>query len=319
MVQPVVRPTAIQPLLCYLAPMFLIVAAYAACALIWGTTWLAIRICIGPGGYDTLMALVLRFAIASAVLLPMAWKVGRWPNRRQWIFLIIAGVLDAIAYTMVYWGEQELSGGLAAVIYGTQPFILAGILGATKMEKVWPTDIVGAAVSLTGVAGLFIGKLQLSTNQALGVLLVLGSVFCSTCYSALVKRTASDVHAVTSTAIFLTVTALCLTPLAVTSGGGLVLPDRASATVALLYLALAGSVIAFVLYFWLLQRVSMKAMSTLVFLFPVIALIADAIGERNQRIGWREMVAVVVILGGMGIGYWGVRNRAAVPAPAAAT
>jgi drug/metabolite transporter (DMT)-like permease len=87
----------------------------------------------------------------------------------------------------------------------------------------------------------------------------------------------------------------------------------------LLYLALAGSVIAFVLYFWLLQRVSMKAMSTLVFLFPVIALIADAIGERNQRIGWREMVAVVVILGGMGIGYWGVRNRAAAPAPAAAT
>ena len=91
---------------------------------------------------------------------------------------------------------------------------------------------------------------------------------------------------------------------------GLVLPDRISATVALLYLALAGSVVAFVLYFWLLQRVSMKAMSSLVFLFPVIALLADAIGEHSQRIGGRELVAVAVILGGMGIGYWGVRRRA---------
>ena len=294
--------------------MFLIVAAYAACALIWGTTWLAIRICIGPGGYDTLMALVLRYSIASVVLLPLAWRIGRWPNRRQWLFLVIAGVLDAVAYTMVYWGEQELSGGLAAVIYGTQPFILAGILGVTKMERVWPTDVFGAAVSFAGVAALFLGKLQFSTAQALGVLLVLGSVICSTCYSALVKRTASDVHAVTSTAIFLSVTALGLSPLAIAYGGGLVLPDRLSATVALLYLALAGSVVAFVLYFWLLQRVSMKAMSTLVFLFPVIALIADAIGEHSQPIGGRELIAVAVILGGMGIGYWGVRRRSIVVA-----
>ncbi len=289
--------------------MFLIIAAYAACALIWGTTWLAIRICIGPGGYDTLMALVLRFTIASLVLLPLAWRVGRWPTRRQLFYLIIAGVLDAVAYTMVYWGEQELSGGLAAVIYGTQPFILAGILGLTKMERVWPTDVVGAAVSLAGVAALFVGKLQFSTAQAVGVLLVLGSVICSTCYSALVKRTASEVHAVTATAIFLAVTALALAPLALVYGGELVLPPRMSATIALLYLALAGSVVAFVLYFWLLQRVSMKAMSTLVFLFPVIALVADAIGEHSQQIGGRELAAVAVILAGMGIGYWGVRRR----------
>ncbi len=58
----------------------------------------------------------------------------------------------------------------------------------------------------------------------------------------------------------------------------------------------------------------MKAMSTLVFLFPVIALIADAIGEHSQPIGGRELIAVAVILGGMGIGYWGVRRRSIVVA-----
>jgi drug/metabolite transporter (DMT)-like permease len=290
--------------------MFSIVAAYAACAVIWGTTWLAIRICIGPGGYDTLLALVLRFAIASAILLPIAWRVNRWPTRRQWGFLIIAGILDAVAYTMVYIGEQDLSGGLAAVIYGTQPFILAAVLGLTKMEKIWPSDVAGAAVSLVGVAVLFLGKLQLSIHQAMGVLLVLGSVVCSTCYSALVKRTASDVHAVTSTSIFLSVTALCLTPLAVLRGGALSWPDRWQASAALLYLAIAGSVIAFVLYFWLLQRVSMKAMSALVFLFPIIALVADAIGEQRSVFTMREFVAVVVILLGMTIGYLGIRQRA---------
>src|SRR5215510_16077874 len=54
--------------------------AYLACALIWGTTWYAIRVSIAPGAYPTLAALALRFAIAAVILLPFAARARPWPR-----------------------------------------------------------------------------------------------------------------------------------------------------------------------------------------------------------------------------------------------
>jgi drug/metabolite transporter (DMT)-like permease len=294
------------------------VAAFATCCVIWGTTWLAIRICIGPGGYPTMVALVLRFTIASAILIPLAvhtrYRTGCSPTSKQWLVLLAAGVLDAAGYSMVYIGEQRVTGGVAAVIYGTQPFLLAALLGVTKMERIWRSDLLGAAVAFVGVTALFFGKLHLSAEQAIGVVFVLGSVVCSTCYSAMMKHSAKNVPAVISTAIFLAVTALCLLPAALLSGQSFAFALRPSATYALFYLAIAGSVIAFVLYFWLLSRVSMKVMSIMVFVFPVIALVADAVWEPNGRLRLHELVAVIVILAGMAIGWHGMKQREAAAA-----
>ncbi|HEX5059897.1 MAG TPA: EamA family transporter, partial [Kofleriaceae bacterium] len=112
-----------------------VVAAYVACALIWGTTWFAIRRCIGDGAYPTLAAVALRFVIASVVLLPIAVRARPWPRGSAWLYLVLAGVLDAAAYTLVYIGEERVSGGLAAVVYGTQPLILALLLQVFRIEN----------------------------------------------------------------------------------------------------------------------------------------------------------------------------------------
>src|SRR6187431_42597 len=83
-----------------------VVAAYLACALIWGTTWFAIRVCIGDGAYPTLAAVALRFVIAFVLLLPIALRSRPWPRGSAWLYLVLAGVLDAAAYTLVYIGEE---------------------------------------------------------------------------------------------------------------------------------------------------------------------------------------------------------------------
>jgi drug/metabolite transporter (DMT)-like permease len=108
------------------------VAAYLACALIWGTTWYAIRVCIGPGGFSTLDALALRFAIAIVILIPLALRSRPWPKGAQWGWLVLAGVLDAVGYMLVYFGEERVPGAVAAVLYGTQPLILAVLLPAWR-------------------------------------------------------------------------------------------------------------------------------------------------------------------------------------------
>src|SRR6185436_3353641 len=121
-----------------------VVAAYAACALIWGTTWYAIRACIGPGGFGTLEALALRFVLASVVLIPIALRARPWPRGAQWGWLVLAGVLDAGGYLLVYFGEERVPGAVAAVLYGTQPLILAVLLTTTGMERITSKHVIGA-------------------------------------------------------------------------------------------------------------------------------------------------------------------------------
>ena len=186
-----------------------VVAAYLACALIWGTTWYAIRVCIAPDGYPTLCALALRFAVAAALLLPIAARFRPWPaTAATWLWLGFAGALDAGGYLLVYLGEERVPGAVAAVVYGTQPLILALALTATRMEVLTRAHLIGALVSLGGVVVLFLDRLDVSAKQAIGLAMVIGSVVIATSYSMILKRHAGGVHTVVATTIFIAVTAI---------------------------------------------------------------------------------------------------------------
>jgi drug/metabolite transporter (DMT)-like permease len=273
--------------------------AYAACALIWGTTWYGIRVCLE--GYPTFTALALRFLIASCVLVPLALRVGPWPRGKAWLYLVIAGVLDAASYLLVYIGEERVPGGVAAVLYGTQPLILAVLLAATRMEPITRRHIVGAVVSLAGVVVLALDRLDVSPQQALGVVLVIGSVLVSTIYSMLMKRETAGVHGLVSTTVFLAVTALVLAGVALVMHAGLPWPPPLAPTIALCYLAVLGSVVAFLVYFWLLRATTLLLTSTLVFVYPLVALAIDAAFEHAITLGPRAYAGAAITLAGLAV------------------
>ncbi|MBA3458873.1 MAG: DMT family transporter [Deltaproteobacteria bacterium] len=288
-----------------------VVAAYLACALIWGTTWYAIRLCIGPGGFATLDALALRFAIAIVILIPIAVRCRPWPRGSQWTYLVIAGVLDAVGYLLVYLGEEHVPGAVAAVLYGTQPLILAVLLRITGMEALTRRHVIGALVSLAGVGVLFFDRLHVSAQQAAGVAMIIGSVVVATIYSMIMKRHAHAVHGAVSTTVFLVVTAVVLGIVALVVGGGppLVWPPPLWPTVALLYLAVIGSVVAFLTYFWLLHKTSLLVTSTLVFVYPLVAIATDALFERETLTG-QAYVGAAITLAGLGVSLRRVARRA---------
>lgn len=280
-----------------------VIAAYAACAVIWGTTWSAIRICIQPGGYPVVDAVALRFAIAAVILVPIAARLRPWPTGRTLRYLVLAGLLDALGYALVYVGEARVQGGVAAVLYGTQPLVLAILLIATKLERVTRRDLIGAVVSIVGVAVLFVDRLEVSTQQALGVTLVLGSVVVSTIYAMVMKRHAADVHPVIATTIFIAVTAVALGAAAIIARDPLPWPPPTGPTIALVYLAVVGSVVAFLSYFWLLRRTRLAVTTTLVFVFPLVALAADLVVEpgASAALGARGYLGVAITLGGLAV------------------
>lgn len=276
-------------------------AAYAACALIWGTTWYAIRVCIAPGAFPTLAALALRFVIATIVLVPFALRAGGWPRGRAWGYLVAAGILDAAAYLLVYLGEERVSGGVAAVVYGTQPLILGILLSVVRIETITRRHLVGAVISLAGVAVLFLDQLDMSAAQGIGVVLVLGSVVLATIYSAIMKRYGGTVPGVTATTVFLGVTAIVLGILALAAREPMPWPPPVLPSLALLYLALLGSAVAFLVYFWLLGKTSLVVTSTLVFVFPIVALVTDTLFERAQPLGAQAYAGAAITLAGLAV------------------
>lgn len=276
-----------------------VIAAYLACGFIWGTTWFAIRVCIAE--YPTYAAVAVRFAIAALILLPIAARARPWPRGRAWLYLVLAGALDAGAYLLVYLGEQRVSGAVAAVVFGTQPLILAVLLTVTRQERITRRHLVGAVLSLVGVAVLFLDQLDVSATQAIGVLLVLGSVVISTAYSMIMKQHSGGVPRVVSTAIFLTVTALVLGVVAGVAHEPMPWPPPPAATAALGYLALVGSLVAFLVYFWLLDKTSLIVTSTLVFVYPLVALVTDALFERELPLGTQAYVGAAITLCGLAV------------------
>jgi drug/metabolite transporter (DMT)-like permease len=276
-----------------------VVAAYVACALIWGTTWYAIRVSITA--YPTFVALALRFAIAAAILLPIAARVGRWPRARAWPWLLLAGGLDAAGYLLIYLGEERIPGGMAAVLYGTYPLILAVLLTAVRIERLARRHVLGATVSLAGVIVLFLDRLEVSARQAAGIGLVVGSVAISATYSMIMKQKTADENSLVTTTIFLTVTAIVLGGVAIGSGAAIPWPPPAGPTLALIYLAVAGSVAAFLLYFWLLGRTGLQLTSTLVFVYPLIAIVTDTLFERELPLTARAYLGAAITLGGLAV------------------
>jgi len=295
-----------------------VVLCYLACALIWSTTWFAIRVCIGEGGYATYTAVALRFAIAALILIGMALLWGRpGPRtRRQAVALVAAGFLNGLAYGCVYRAEEDLPGGLVAVLFGTLPLFTALGAAVFRIEKVRRVDVGAAALSLGGMVVLFWDRLSVSPDQALAIAIAVTGVLASVAYSLVMKREAGDVNAISSTATFLSAASLALwLPALAERPPRIPLPLPLAPTLALLYLTLLGSVVAFACYFYLLRRVRVVTASTLVLIQPIIALLVDALWEEKIRLVARSYVGAAITIAGVVVGLtWKWRAAAAGPA-----
>jgi drug/metabolite transporter (DMT)-like permease len=285
----------------------MVALAYLTCGLVWGTTWFFIRVSIGPGGYSTYTAAALRFTIAALVLGALWLRApARHAGPKSWPqlgWLVVCGVLDAASYGLFYTAEESIPGGLAAVVFGTYPLVMALVAAATGTEQLSLSSVAGALLGLGGIAVIFAERLSVSAAQATGVALVLCGVVASTVYNIIFKRKASDLSPIASSAVFLAVTAVALWGVAgVTGQAHLPWPPPARPSAAVLYLALVGSVVAFVAYFWMIQRISLNRAATLVFIQPVIALGVDALFEHEVRLVPRTYLGVGLTLTGVLVG-----------------
>jgi drug/metabolite transporter (DMT)-like permease len=253
-----------------------VVAAFAALCVIWSSTWLAIK--VGLRDLPPISFVAIRFVIAVVVLVAVSLgRVRLLPKQRsEWALLAFTGVLMfAMNYGLLFWGEQHVSSGLAAVLQATIPIF--GMLFAHLLIPSEPLRwqrVAGALLAIGGVA-LICGRL-LDRNGVMAFWAGLGIVIggAGAAFSnVLLKQRALELAPAIIAAwqmIFGTIPMLALG--AVVEGNPLRFHWSGMALFCLFYLAVIGSALTFLLLYWLLPRMSVTNLQTISLITPAGAV-----------------------------------------------
>src|SRR5436305_5111736 len=136
---------------------------------IWGSTWLFIK--LGLADLPPITFAGIRFVIAFLILASLVIaRRARWPRTRaEWILIAVSGALQfGLNYGLVFWGEQHISSGLAAVLQSTFPaFGLVIAHFYLPDEPITAKKVVGVLLGFTGVTIVFSHQLSIAGQSAL--------------------------------------------------------------------------------------------------------------------------------------------------------
>ncbi len=296
-------------------------AAYLGVTIIWSTTPLAIKWSSeGPGFLFAVTARMLMGALLCLILLKLL-RI-RFPWHAQARRTYVAAALAIFGAMMsAYWGAQFVPSGLIAVIYGLSPVITGILAGLWLMERGFTRfKLTGMLTGLLGLAVIYRSGLQLGTSSAYGILAILLSVFLQVTSAVMIKRIGAAIPALalTTGGLLLALPLYLLTWLVFDGALPHALPSRAAWSI--LYLGVFGSVVGFVLYYYVLTKLDTGRIALITLITPVTALI---LGHRinGERIGAEVMVGALLILSGLALHQWEdlVRRRRAAAEAASTT
>lgn len=273
--------------------------AWTACSLIWGSTFLFIS--LGNDALAPVWAASLRLALAAVLLTLIARGLRHpFPRGRALRAALAYGFLQfGVNFPLLYWGEKTFPSGLTAVLFATIPLNTALTTAALRMERLTPLKLAGAGVALAGVALLCSDQLGGRVGLVPG--LAIFAAATSAGASGVILKRGPRQSPLWSNAVGATVgLAVCLA-VSIAAGEPHPLPVRFAAWFPVLYLTLAGSVGAFVLFAWLINHWPLTQVSFIGVVSPVIALLLGWLVRHEHlslaSLGGSGLVLVGVILG----------------------
>lgn len=258
-----------------------LVAGFLLLTLIWGTTWAAIR--VGLAGIPPFTGVALRFAIAGMLLLALARPLGArlgGGRHERWLWVVNGLLSFCISYSVVYWSEQHIPSGLAAVLFATYPLFVAALAHfLLPGERLPAAAAFGMLLGFAGVAVIFSDDLTLLGGETVrrAALVMLVSPLVSAVASVAVKRWGGGVHPLSLAAVPMLMAGLVMGGVALLVERDAKLVFDARSVGALLYLAVLGSAVTFTVYYWLLARLPATRLALMSYLIPVVAVIVGAL------------------------------------------
>jgi len=282
-------------------------AAYMGIVIIWSTTPLAIHWSLDGVGF--LFGVAMRMTVAMLVCASLV-KLLRidfpWDKNARWTYLI-SGVGLYGAMISVYWGAQYVSTGLLSVLNGFLPMATAIVAALWFKESLWqPGKIIGVLLGVTGLMVIFNPSMGIEAATIWGAIAVLVSVLFHAVSMLGVKLKGSHVPALSATTggLFVAVPLYGITWVLSGAQWPEVISERN--VIAIGYLAVIGSSLGFVLFYYTLKKTSADAVALITLITPVCALL---IGHfyNGEALEAQVLWGAAFILLGLSTHQWGQR------------
>ena len=294
--------------------------AFGLLGLIWGSSFLWIKIAVAEVGPFTLVALRLFFGVLglSVIVLLRRQLIPR--ERRIWLaFLFLAVFSTALPFVLISWSETQIDSAMAAILNGTVP------LFTIVIAHFWLQDEKITAQRLAGLIVGFIGVLVLVTRDLdpnfrllgtmAGQLAMLAAAASYAFAATFTRRNLHDQPPLIQAFMVVLLADALLWIIAPITEAPFQLPSLPITWFALLWLGLLGSCVAYLLFFFLIKTWGPTRASVVTYTFPVVGLILGAV-FLNEVIDGRLIFGTALIVGGIGVVNMRTRKSQAVPSTA---
>lgn len=273
---------------------------FAALCIIWGSTWYFIKVgleCFSPFRFAG-----VRFLIAGSIMCAvMLLRRGKFPSDKStWKFMILSSFLQiTFPYAGVFWGEQYVSSGLAAVLNSSIPLFVA-LLAHWNLarERLTVNRTTGLIAGFVGIIIIFKNDLGASQAAILGGLAIIASSFSAASANVYMKARGPSLDPLVTVTVHLSCGGIVLTALSLLLEPHSPWIWTGESVTALLFLSVFGSVLAFLGFYWLIKQIDVTKAALISFFTPIVAVVIGAI-ILSERIGVHTVIGIVCIFIGL--------------------
>ena len=293
-------------------PRWLLPAAFVLLGLIWGSSFAWIKIAVEEIPPASLVALRMGLGAVGMLALLAFIRVPMPRGAREWLPLVVLGAVNAaVPIFLISWGEQFVDSGTAAVLNSLTPIfslLIAGV--ALRVEPVTALRVGGLLLGFLGAALLASRELDLRADASglIGAGAVVLAAFSYAVGASYARHRIRSTHRYVVAAGTLVFAAFDMAVLALITDGGVILPTQPDTILAVAWLGVLGSFVAYVCFFFLIEHLGATVAAMVTFMFPVVG-VALGVLLLGERMDVRLILGTVLVL--MGIIVVTLRHNAA--------
>ncbi len=286
--------------------------------LVWGSSFLWIKIAVRDIGPVTLVAFRLLFGLAGLLAVVLVRR-PRFPSERPtWAVLGLLGLTNtALPFILISWGEQSIDSAVASILNGTVPlFTLVIAHLSLHDDRITPARVIALLTGFAGVVMLVSRDLdpQGFGGNLGGQLAVLTAAVSYAGSSVFARRKLRQVNPIVQAFVPLVAADAAAWVAVPVFEWPLKLPSLPLTWVALVWLGLLGSCLAYLLYFHLLHTLGPTRTTMVTYVFPLVGLILG-VAFLGERADWRLVLGAGLVAAGIAVANWKPRP-ASSPVPA---
>lgn len=275
--------------------------AFAGLSLAWGSSFFWIKIAVAEVGPFLLVAIRVLFGILGLAAVAI-WRRPEWPKDRRAIgALLLLGITNtALPFVLISWAEQTIDSAVAAILNGSVPLFTMLIAHfALTDDRMTRQRVIGLVVGFIGVIVLTLRDLQgdIRLNLLAQGTMMLAVLFYSGS-SVYARRSAQGVSPIVHALIPLFSADAFIWGGALVSESPIALPMQGITWIALLWLGLIGSCIAYLLYFYLVHSIGPTRATMVTFMFPVVG-ITLGVAFLGERLDLLLILGAALVLGSL--------------------